>query len=259
MKGVASSSFIQFEHKTIANDHDVESEMERVKKHAFDLENGKTLIVLLLSRSSDSHHIIVGYHHMIMDGVSWLIFLQDLNSAYSCKILSPLNHDYLDFSINRRKAIQNGELKTEIDFWKEEFPDVPGPLKLFPFSRVESRCTMTEYDTHTFDINIDADLMAQIKKTSTGLRITPFHFYLSAIQFLLQPFLEGNDLVIGIMDANRNEENSLNIMGFFLNLLPLRFKLDDEQSFADVARSTRKKVSRPWAIPDCLLTSYWTS
>lgn len=47
--------------------------MERVKKHAFDLENGKTLMVLLLSRSSDSHHIIVGYHHMIMDGIYKLV------------------------------------------------------------------------------------------------------------------------------------------------------------------------------------------
>lgn len=242
MKGIASSTLIQFEHKTIANDHDIVFEMERVKKYSFDLENGKTLMVLLLSRSSDSHHIIVGYHHMIMDGVSWLLFLQDLNSAYSGKVLSPLKHDHLDFSMTQKKAILNGELGTEIAFWKEQFPDIPGPLKLFPFSQVASRSAMTEYDTNTFDMEIDADLMTQIKKASTGLRVTPFHFYLSAIQFLLQPYLEGNDLVVGIMDANRNEENSLDIIGFFLNLLPLRFKVDSQQSFADVARSTRKKV-----------------
>lgn len=106
--------------------------------------------------------------------ISWLIFLQDLNSAYSGKVLSPLKHDHLDFSMTQRKAIQNGELRIEIDFWKEELPDVPGPLKLFPFSRVESRSTMTEYDTHTFDMEIDADLMAQIKKRALGCVLPHF-------------------------------------------------------------------------------------
>ncbi|RDW76198.1 hypothetical protein BP5796_07019 [Coleophoma crateriformis] len=241
-QGIMATHSTSFKHKQVTTEDEVIQEMDRVKNHAYDIQSGESMQIILLSHSASFHSIIIGYHHIIMDGVSWLLYLQDLNSAYSLKVLEPLSHEYIDFSVKQRDAVERGELETEVEFWKSEYPDIPEPLSLFPFSRVSKRSPLKEYDTHTFDIKIDARVVAQIKKVSSRLRITTFHFYLSALQFLLGRFVDNRDIVVGIMDANRNEEDSLDVIGFFLNLLPIRFRMDHQQSFEDVARNTRKKV-----------------
>jgi hybrid polyketide synthase / nonribosomal peptide synthetase ACE1 len=59
---------------------------------------------------------------------------------------------------------------------------------------------------------------------------------------LLCRLLKLNDLCIGFADANRTDTDTLNSIGFFLNLLPLRFRLDKKQSFADGLLEARTKV-----------------
>jgi len=63
--------------------HDVKREFDRTHEYHYDLERGDTFIATLLTHCVDAHTVIFGYHHIIMDGVSWQIFQQDLAKFYN--------------------------------------------------------------------------------------------------------------------------------------------------------------------------------
>lgn len=84
--------------------------------------------------------------------------------------------------------------------------------------------------------------VAKIRKVSLATRTTSFHFYLAAFQVMLNRFLGLEDICLGIIDANRSDQSFLNTVGFMLDMLPLRFKLNKKERFENTLRNTRTKA-----------------
>ena len=241
MQGVMEKSRLHLEHRKISSDEEAVAEYERMKAYAFDVEHGETIRILLLSRSSTDHFIIFGHPHILMDGVSFQIFLNDLEKVYNRQILSPCTLQYSDFSARQRKEIENGSMSDEVAFWLKEYPDIPHVLPLFPMTKSSSRKALTEYKMNSSLIRLDKELATRIKTLCIKHKATSFHFYLAAFRVLLFRFLDTEDLSIGIADANRNDPATLGSIGLYLNLLPLRFRSAPNASFGDALREARTK------------------
>lgn len=225
----------------------IEEEKRLVAEHIYDLGLGDTFIATLCSHRDDPniHTIIFGYHHIIMDGVSWQLFLRDLDQCYTNNLqshLSPVGQ-YFDFTVQQRDAVDSQVSMSHRKFWKEEFIDPPEPLAILPFAKSFTRKSLTRYDNIEVMLDLDRDLVSKIKKCSAAARVTTFHFYLSVLQVMLHRFLQVGDIVIGIVDAGRHNKASVDTIGFLIDLLPLRFNLaDKEMIFAELLKSTRSKA-----------------
>ncbi|KAK4240422.1 putative pks-nrps protein [Achaetomium macrosporum] len=222
----------------------VEEVFSRYKTHHWQLERGDTIHATLVSHSPDSHTLVLGHHHILMDGMALYLFLRDLDHAYGMAPLPPVAMQACDFARAERQQITPSNLREEMEYWKTEHAQLPEMLPLLPFARVKSRKTCDMWDGNTCGQEISAALTSKIKTTCQSLGITPFHFHLATIQLLLCKLLEIDDICIGVTDANRAEDGLANTVGFFLNLLPLRLRLDNQKSarFADIAKSTSAKV-----------------
>ncbi|KAH0565584.1 putative Hybrid PKS-NRPS biosynthetic cluster [Trichoglossum hirsutum] len=242
MQGILESSSTRLEWKHITDESEVDKEFSRIKSHIYSLERGETMLATLLSLSSDSHFLIFGYHHIIMDAVSWRTFIQDLDEAYRSNSLKRPIRQCAEFSAKQRHLIDAGDLKDDLAFWKSEYPDMPPVLPLFPFCRVRSRKALSKYDIHRLDMVLDSALVARVKQASVRLKTTAFHFYLSTFQVLLFRFLDATDFSIGIADSNRTDGEFVGSLGFFMNLLPTRFHLEAKQRFHDILKTTRDKT-----------------
>ncbi|KOS18114.1 Nonribosomal peptide synthetase 14 [Escovopsis weberi] len=209
---ILPTSAMRLERKKISSSQDVAVEYARLKQHVFDLESGDVMRINLLALSSTSHYLLIGYHHIVMDGASFNVFLADLEKAYKGQSPGAHPRQYPEFSVAQRAALERGEMKEELEYWR------------------------------------------------TSMRSTPFHLHLAAFKALLFCFAgdETEDLTIGIADAARNDSNIEGSIGFFLNLLTLRFKRRPEQSFADSiveARDTAYSALGSSRLPfDVLLT-----
>ncbi|KAI3576482.1 putative hybrid PKS-NRPS enzyme [Fusarium oxysporum f. sp. albedinis] len=157
------------------------------------------LRVILVTHGPEEHSLIIAYHHIAMDG---------LNSSPK---------QYMDISVEERRAVESGQMDDRISYWTKLHSPSAGTLPLFPFARVKSRPIPK------------TELSDQIKRASQSLRITPFYFYLAALQTLFNKLL----------DANRSE-SSLQTIGFFLNLLPLRFDIQKDVRFSDLVMRTAR-------------------
>lgn len=216
-------------------------EFERMKTTIWDLSNGCTFGATVISMDSTRTMLIFGYHHIVLDGVSWHIFLRDLDHAYQSKRL-PFCLDYCDYSEEMLRSSRVGAFDEDIAFWRLQHNRLPDVMPLLPTACVAERQALHHYDSHITSYRLDVDACRKIKQASMRFRATSFHVHLAVIQTILARSLDRSDLCIGIADANRTDDRYSNTVGFFLNLLPARFDVQKDHSFGELVRKTSKTV-----------------
>ncbi|KAI1737463.1 Nonribosomal peptide synthetase 14 [Xylaria scruposa] len=235
----------------LSGSSDVENEFNLIRHRHYDLERADTFAATILSHSNDSHTIIFGYHHIIMDGVSWQIFQKDMAMFYngSDEVTSPKNSpvQYSEFAEKQKRDLADGAYAERLQFFQQQFREPVELLPLFPFAKVGTRKAVDQYAVEEVVTRLDVSVADGIKKAAKANQITPFHFYLSAFQVLLHKLLDIDQMCIGVVDANRSDRKFMNTIGFFLETIPLLFEVDSNQQFADVLKTTRTKTYAAFA------------
>ncbi|KAL8780315.1 MAG: hypothetical protein Q9213_006513 [Squamulea squamosa] len=225
---------------------DIKREFQHTQKYPYNLETGDTFIATVLSHNADSHTIIFGYHHIIMDGVSWQIFQRDWALHYndpnptSSPSFKPAQ--YIDFTLKQQRDMSNGVYGEKLEYFQNEFREQIDPLPLFPFAKVSTRKSLRQYAVRDVVTHVSAEVVSALKKASQASRTTSFHFFLSAFQVLLHRLLDTEQMCIGMVDANRSDQSFSNTIGFFLETIPMLFRVNSKQKFSDVLQTTRTKA-----------------
>ncbi|KAI0518349.1 hypothetical protein F5B22DRAFT_635407 [Xylaria bambusicola] len=217
--------------KKINSVDDVTTEYGKLRAEELDMGSGELLRLVLLTLSPSSHYLLI-----------LQVFISDLEKAYSGQSLGPTPRQYPEFSVAQRQAYEKGEMNKELKYWRSVYPygEQPPVLPLLPMARTSSRVPMKKFDTHQVEFRLGEELAMRVRSVSKANRSTPFHFYLAAFKTMLFRFTEAEDLTIGIADAARNDGNLMGSIGFFLNLLPLRFRRRDNQKFSDAIVEARQ-------------------
>ncbi|KAL5041361.1 hypothetical protein BDW71DRAFT_168742 [Aspergillus fruticulosus] len=247
MQGVLDQSPFQPKAVPVVNGlSDVEREFNLIRYRRYDLKQADTLAATILSHRENSHTLIFGYHHIIMDGVSWQIFLKDIAMFYNDSGAADWRRDlgaqYSEFIQKQQQDLLNGAYTEKLSFFKEQFQGTLEPLPLSPFAKVSTRSAVKQYAVQEVVTHLNASVVRAIKTASQTSRATPFHFYLSVFQVLLHGLLNTDKLCIGVADANRSDSKFVNTIGFFLEILPMLFNINREQSFIELLKETRSKA-----------------
>ena len=225
---------------------DVRAEFRRINEYPFDLAAGDTMVASLLCHGAQSHTLVFGYHHIILDGVSWQLFLQDLGAFYRGDASRAQDlgapGQCIDFAEKQRRDMDSGAYAERLDYWRAVFPEPPAPLPLFPFAKVGARRALRRYRMRERTVSVDARLIGSIKRAGVASRTTPFHVWLAGFQVLLHRLLDTADFCVGIVDANRADAAFGGTIGFLLEIMPVRFSVGGDEAFSDVLRKTRAKT-----------------
>ena len=241
-QGIMKISKVKLDHWTVSTNDEISEVYNRVRNTIYDLEQGETMQVILLSKDAVTHTIVFGYHHIVLDGVGFTTFVADLERAYNGQTLSPVGLGYSEFSEREGIAIQKGDLESNLAYWKAEFQEAPPLLPLLPVARTVTRKAISKYGSSYVEHRLEANLAASLKAVCRQFHVTPSHFYLAVFRIMLSRLAGVDDVCIGLADANRHDSNVMSTVGLFLNMLPLRFKHLPDMSFSDVLKGTRAKV-----------------
>lgn len=239
VQAVTGTSGISLEHKFVAGPEELASVVEAHKTFEFDLANGQTIKFLILSEPSGGQYILICYHHIVLDGFSAIMFLKDLDEAYSGRTLVPPEQQAIDLCVKQRLTRVPEYLQDELQFWAKIHSKPADTLPLMPFSKVRNRQILRRFEVVWHDVIFDAEVTRRVKAMGSRLGVTPFHIYLSTLAAFLSRCLDVNDLNIGVMDSNRLDTEDLETFGYFMNFLPLRFSVQSKAAFSSLARQTR--------------------
>lgn len=233
VQAVLKNPLPAFEHREIEDAREVTNEVDRQKRLVLDIERGHVVKVSVLSLSPVDHYVIFLHHHIAVDGIGWFLFLNHLDHAYSGKLLVPPPQQSIELSTKQR--LQAADLQHEVAFWGRMHKDPHKPLPLFAFSKVKNRQVLKRYETETVETELEPDLARRIKQSAAALGVTSFHFCLTALAVFIKRCIQVDDFSLGIVDTNRPDPEDSATMGYFLNMLPLRFDLRSEDKDATEA------------------------
>ncbi|WP_408048773.1 condensation domain-containing protein, partial [Tenacibaculum halocynthiae] len=206
----------------------------------FNLSEGPLLRVGVASISAQESLMIIDTHHIISDGVTSTILLEDLKSLYKEEILPNLSIQYKDYVMWQLEKKQQEEIKSHEEFWLKVFSKKVPTLEL-PYDYNRPKEQSSEGGNYLIELNNDQH--KQLKKLSSSLGVTMYSLILSIYNVLLSKLTNQNDIVVGTPLAGRQHVDLESIAGVFINTLALRNYPDGDITFKSFLKQVQEGVS----------------
>ncbi|MEA1671913.1 non-ribosomal peptide synthetase [Nitrospirillum sp. BR 11163] len=215
-----------------------EAEMGR----PFDLAQGPPLRARLLRLAPGHHQLLFAMHHMVADGWSVGILTRDLSTAYrAARAGTPpdwpaLPVQYADYAVWQQALLSGEGLRSRVAFWRGHLAGAPTRLRL-PTDRPRPPVAQTAGGVLRFAL--PPDLLARLGVWARSRGATPFMALLASFQALLHQVTGDDDLVVGTDTAGRPVPEVEALIGFFVNVVPLRSRRRAGMTPADMLDQTR--------------------
>lgn len=223
-----------------AREADIDAALSDVVNQPFDLEHGPLVRTQLLRLASDRHLLIFTAHHIVCDGWSFGVIVQDLAALYTEQLgqgPGPATADsYVDFAQEQMLLAQTDAGREAERYWLDRFASIPPALDLPTDHPRQRRRT---FASRREDRTLDAALVADIKKMGARRGASFYATLLAAFGVLLQRLSGQDDVVIGIPSAGQAAGGHDALVGHCVNVLPLYASIDTQASFATVLNSVR--------------------
>lgn len=201
----------------------------RMAGSRFDLEQAPLSQVMLIRYGQNEWVLLMAMHHIISDGWSMGILSRELGAAYQSYMantepdLPPISINYRDYSVWQQRQQQSASIEQGVKRWCRLLENSEYRLDLNTGkSRPESR----SYQGSTCPVSIAPGLSRQLEQLAESKGVSLFVLLLTAYFILLQRYSGCNDLLVGTQAANRNEPDLEPVVGFFINTIPLRARIE---------------------------------
>jgi len=223
-----------------------EAEAQRLameeREGAFDLLNGPLFRVKLLRLAPTSHIFLLNMHHIVSDGWSIGVVIQELSllyEAYSKGKRSPLPDlpiQYADFAHWQRRWFSGTRLNTQLAYWSKQLADAP-PLLQLPTDR--PRPSVQSFEGAESGFVLPKALANGVKALSRKRGATLFMTLQAAFATLLYRYSAEQDVLVGTPIANRNRAEIEPLIGFFVNILVLRTSFQNNPTFDELLKQVQ--------------------
>ncbi len=207
----------------------------------FNLHSGPLFRFKVIQIDQSIQILSLTMHHIVSDEWSFRIFLKELSVLYrnggDPAQLPQLPLQYADFAVWQREALRGPFFERQRKYWRKQLNGMPELLEL-PADRPRPPIQSCHGDYEDFEI--PPQLTHSIRKLSQDEEATLFMTLLAAFKVFLLRYTQRTDIVVGSHIANRSEPEVQSLIGFFLNMLPLRSDLSGDPPFREVIHRVRK-------------------
>ena len=227
----------------------VEAEIAR----PFDLRQGPLLRVTLLELDALEHVLVLVQHHIVSDGWSMGVMVQELMQLYAAYsqgqdcTLTPLPIQYGDYALWQRRWMEAGEKTRQLDYWRQLLGGTQ-PVLALPLDR--PRPAQQRFLGARQDIQLDPGLVTGLKALAQRQGVTLFMLLLASFQLFLYRYSGQRDIRVGVPIANRNRVETEALIGFFVNTQVLKADLDGAMTFAELLQHTKRRALEAQAHQD---------
>ncbi|MBR1230344.1 amino acid adenylation domain-containing protein [Bradyrhizobium sp. AUGA SZCCT0176] len=211
----------------------------------FDLVNGPLLRAALLQFADDEHELLLLAHHIVVDGWSLDVMLQELAGLYRSFIREGVGPppvpmvQYADFASWQRDWLAGGEADRQLAYWRSKLGDMH-PVLALPHDR--PRLAAQSHGGDTIGVTIDGALAARLREIAGKHRASVFMLLLAAYQGLLYRYTGQSDVRVGVPVAGRRHAQLERLIGCFVNTLVLRAEIADGATFPDLLQQVKGAV-----------------
>jgi len=210
---------------------------------AFDLRSGPLLRLRLIRRGPEENRLILSFHHIVVDGWSMGIFIKEMAECYRAFLaravpsLPSLAIQYTDYAVWQREWRKGAEGLRQLAFWKDRLHGFQ-ELALPNDCEGDAERTGSGAFVSAF-LPGEAELSAAAGRSGASL----YMLCLAALYAVLHRHSNQDDLILGTVIANRNRIEVEGLMGFFVNSIGLRIRVERDESFAGLLSKVKEAMS----------------
>ncbi|HXC78992.1 MAG TPA: amino acid adenylation domain-containing protein, partial [Candidatus Acidoferrum sp.] len=218
-------------------------------RRPFDLEHGPMVRVCV---AADTGQVVACVHHIVTDGWSMGIFLQELSALYKARVrgihakLPPLPIRYRDYAAWQRAELSGSRLSELLDFWRAELAGLPS----LDLVTDRPRPVVQSFRGGTIPVQIPPNVVVRLRVLSREQGATLFMAMLAGFSVLLGRYSGQDEIVIGSPVAGRTRSETEGVIGFFINTIVLRCDLRGDPCFRELLTRTRDRAMRAYAHQD---------
>jgi amino acid adenylation domain-containing protein/non-ribosomal peptide synthase protein (TIGR01720 family) len=215
---------------------DIQNFLSQEVTRPFNLGRGPLLRAMLLKLGEQEHVLLLTLHHIVSDGWSMGVLVQELAALYEAfaalqpASLPPLPIQYADFAVWQRQWLEEQALLTQLAYWKEQLDGLT-QLQLLT-DRPRSLLATSQSEKQT--LVLSKTLTEGLKTLSQQAGVTLFMTLLAAFKTLLHRYTAQDDIVVGSPIANRTRSETQGLIGLFVNTLVLRTDMSSNPTFREL-------------------------
>ena len=234
----------------------LQSALREAARRPFDLETGPVLRVSVFTRAADDRVLLLVVHHLVVDGWSLGILLDDLFQLYAAEVAgasalsmlptaSPAQYfDHVRWQGEMLASPDGARLKA---YWEDV---LRGELPVLDLPTDRPRPAVVQLRGDSVSFSLDVGLTAGIKQLASSERTTPFVVLLTALQAMLSRYTGQTDILVGSPVAGRGRPAFERVVGNFMNMVVLRGDLTGDPSFRTFVSRLRVRVLEALAHQD---------
>ncbi|TYC01375.1 amino acid adenylation domain-containing protein, partial [Pseudomonas aeruginosa] len=219
----------------------------------FDLERGPLLRVNLLQLAEDDHVLVLVQHHIVSDGWSMQVMVEELVQLYAGYsqgldvVLPALPIQYADYALWQRSWMEAGEKERQLAYWTGLLGGEQPVLEL-PFDR--PRPARQSHRGAQLGFELSRELVEAVRALAQREGASSFMLLLASFQALLYRYSGQADIRVGVPIANRNRVETERLIGFFVNTQVLKADLDGRMGFDELLAQARQRALEAQAHQD---------
>lgn len=230
-------------------DHDAREQaiaafLEEETGRAFDLENGPVVSLRVARLRDDEHLLSITTHHIACDGLSFDFIVSELCAFYSaayqgvpCSLPPPAQiSEYVQWQAQNQNSI---EMERSRNYWLAQFAE---GVPLVDLAGDSPRPPLQTHNGKLERLTLDGALLGKLKTKAAEHGCTMFTLLLSAFMMMIHRQSRLRNIVVGTPAAGQSLMGGHNLIGYCINTLPIRSRMNEEQSLADYLKSIRLQV-----------------
>ncbi len=205
----------------------------------FDLEKAPLLRVELLKLRGEKNLLLIDMHHIISDGVSTDIILDELTLLYTGEKLPQIDLQYRDFAVWQNELFSSESIRKQEEYWVNQYN---GEIPVLNLSTDYPRPSLQSTEGSSVNFIFEHEFMERIIEVVNETGVTLYMFLLAAYNVLLAKYSGQEDIIIGSPVAGRPHPETQKIVGMFVNMLPLRNAPLRTKSFSKFLDEVKEKA-----------------
>ncbi len=208
------------------------------KQSPFDLEQDLMIRALLIKTDADAYELHLKLHHIATDGWSIALIVKEFTDIYNALIgqTEAAQSDafqYIDYARWQQSEAQQQSIAQHLAFFDEYLQDAPQMHNLPIFA--DKRTDLAE--AALVQTTLDSELTSALKAFCQAHNVTVFSFIQFGLSIVISHYSQCKETIMGTPMANRPLNELGKVVGYFVNTLPLRTKIDTDEAFISALKT----------------------
>ncbi|WP_068776273.1 non-ribosomal peptide synthetase [Paenibacillus sp. FJAT-26967] len=190
----------------------------------------------LVQIAEREHVLLLDFHHLIADGSSVSILVDEWNALYAGRSLPELSIQYKDYAVWHHKLAKDGILKKQEEYWLERFQ---GELPVLNLPADGPRTQIRSFEGDSLSVRLAPELLKRLHQLAAETGTTFYMVMLAAYGIVLSKYTGQEDIIVGSPAAGRPHSDLEPVIGMFVNTLAMRSYPAAGKNFRDYLQEVK--------------------